>query len=191
MAKKLPPEVQEIISASDAGLHATTVRLVQAYVQDHPESAKAWLDLGHSLGHLARYEEAQAAFEKAIELAGDGPVDAIYGEIGHLFRAQGNLDEAAAWYQKQIDADSKDATGYLFLGNLKRSLGDTPASIATLTSALECEFGCMEEVHYALGLAYRNADQMVDAKNHFEKAIALDAKFAAAKVALKDVKRWV
>lgn len=190
MAKKLPPEVQAIISASDAGLHATTIRLVQAYVADHPDSVKAWLDLGHSLGHLSRYEEAKAAFEKAIELTGDGPVDAIFGEIGHLFRAQGNFGEAASWYQKQIDADPKDATGYLFLGNLKRALGDTDSSIGTLTSALECEVGCMEEVHYALGLAYRNADQMGEAKNQFESALALDPKFAAAKVALKDVKRW-
>lgn len=187
MAKTLPPEVQAIISASDAGLHATTVKLVREYVANNPESQRAWIDLGHSLGHLARYEEARQAFEKAIELAGEGPVDVIFGEIGHLYRAQGDFESAISWYQKQIAADPNDSMGYLFLGNVQRAKGDSEAAIATLTKALECELGCREEVHFSLGLAYRNADQMFEAKLQLEKAVAIDDKFAAAKTAIKDV----
>ena len=187
MAKALPPEVQAIISASDAGLHATTVKLVQGFLADNPSSQRAWLDLGHALGNLARYSEAENAFNRAIELADGGPVDAIYGEIGHLYRAQGKFEEAVEWYQKQIDADPTDASGYVFLGNVQRVQGKSTEAIETFKLALNCELGCLEEAHYSLGLAYRNHGQYFEAKVQFEKAIAMDQKFAAAKLALKDV----
>lgn len=187
MAKTLPPEVQAIISASDAGLHATTIKLVQSYLVDNPSSPRAWLDLGHALGNLSRYAEAESAFNQAIELTEGGPVDAIYGEIGHLYRAQGKFEEAIAWYQKQVDADPQDASGYVFLGNVKRVQGKAEDAIETLNMALNCELGCLEEVHYSLGLAYRNHGQYFEAKVQFEKALAIDEKFAAAKTALKDV----
>jgi tetratricopeptide (TPR) repeat protein len=187
MSKKLPPEVQAIISASDAGYHATTVELVDAFLENNPDSLRAWLDLGHSLAQLARYDAAETAYEKAISLAADGDQSGIYGEMGNLFRAKGDYNSAAAWYQKQIDADPGDAAGFLFLGNLELKRGNCTAAIKALELAAECDKYYVEEVHYALGCAYRSQGNFVEAKKHLQIAVNEEPKFAAAQVALKDV----
>ncbi len=187
MAKKLTPEVQAILSASDLGLHATTVGLVEKFLTDNPTSQRGWLDLGRALAQMSRYHEAGNAFQKAIERADGGPVDVIYGELGNLYRAQGDYSKAIQCYQKQIEADPNDGTGYLFLGNILFRQGNVEESIEACKKALACEEVCLEEAHYSLGLAYRSLGKFAEAKAEFESALKLEEKFAAAKVALKDV----
>ena len=90
--------------------------------------------------------------------------------------------------EKQIDANPTDATGYVFLGSLEWKRGQFADAIETLQTGLECETICEEEIHFALGNAYRSLDELTLAKVHYDKAIMADPKYEAAKVALKDVK---
>ena len=191
MAKKLPPEVQAIVSASDAGYYSTTVQLLKPYLETNPESQRGWIDFGHALGHLSRYQEAEDAYHRAIELTPEADRDSIYGELGNLFRNQGDYNAAAQWYQKQIDANPSDATGHVFLGSLECKRGQFANAIEILQTGLECETICVEEIHFALGNAYRSLDELTLAKVHYDKAIAADPKYEAAKTALKDVKSAV
>lgn len=152
-----------------------------------PKSIKAMVDQGHALVKLARYEEALAAFESAIENLGDQNPDAIYGEIGNLYRDRGDFLTAATYYQKQIDGDGRDATGYLFLGTLQFQQGDLEQAQATLRSGLLCETGCEEELRYALGCVLRSSGQLEAARAEFESVLRLVPGDALAKNALKDV----
>ena len=188
MANKLPPEVQAILNASDAGFYATTVQLLKPYLENNPDSQRGWIDYGHALGNLARYREAEAAYQRAIELTEEADRDSIYGELGNLFRNEGNYPIAADWYRKQIDANPQDATGHVFLGSLELKRGDFAAAIEILQEGLQCETFCLEELHFALGNAYRALDEFTLAKVHYDKAIAADPKYDAAKTVLKDVK---
>ena len=185
--QKISAEAQAILSAADAGLHLTTIGLVEKFVETNPRSIRAWLDLGQALGQLARYEPAEQAFQKAIELSGDQSNGAILGEIGNLYRARGDFETAIVWYQKQIDAEPDDAMGYLYLGNIQMRRGNFAAAKAAFESALTCDRVCLEEAHYSMGLVNRCTGLISDAKTHFEKAIELDPKFTQAKIALKDV----
>ena len=185
---KISAEVQAIISASDAGHHATTVALVQPYLEENPNSQRAWLDLGQSLGQLARYDEAEQAYLRVIELADDESAASIFGEIGNLYRAKGNFDLAKSWYQKQIESQPNDAMGHLYLGNLLMRQGEFATAKTTFETALSCDQVCLEEAHYSLGLVNRCLGDYPAAKVHFEKALELDDRFTQAKTALKDVK---
>ena len=69
--QQIQAQAQAIISAADAGLFATTVALAKAFLQENPSSVRAWLDLGHALTCLCRYDDAIAAYQKAIGLAED------------------------------------------------------------------------------------------------------------------------
>ena len=191
MSKKLPPEVQAIVSASDAGFYATTVQLLKSYLKDNPDSQRGWIDYGHALGSLSRYREAEKAYHCAIELTEEMDRDSIYGELGNLFRNEGNYDVAAQWYRKQIETNPKDATGHVFLGSLEVKRGEFASAIEILQTGLECETVCFEELHFALGNAYRALEEFTLAKVHYDKAIAADPKYDAAKVALKDVKNAI
>ena len=191
MPKKLPPEVQAIVSASDAGFYATTVQLLKSYLENNPESQRGWIDYGHALGNLARYREAEAAYHRAIELTAEPDRDSIYGELGNLFRNEGNYEIATQWYCKQIEANPKDATGHVFLGSLEIKRGEFASAIEILQEGLECETVCFEELHFALGNAYRSLEEFTLAKVHYDKAIAADPKYDTAKTALKDVKNAI
>lgn len=184
--KKISQEAQAIISASDAGLWATTVALVEKFLATNLDSQRGWLDLGQSLVQLARYDEAEIAFRKVIELSGDQPA-AMYGEIGNLYRAKGDFDSAITWYRKQIDAQPNEAIGYLYLGNILMRQGSFDASEAAFQNGLTCDDACLEEVHFSLGLVNRCMGKLPESKKHFEQAVEFDERFTQAKVALKDV----
>ena len=61
--KKLSPEIQAILSASDAGLHATTISLVQQFLVENPDSPRGWIDLGRAFAQIFRFDEAEQALE--------------------------------------------------------------------------------------------------------------------------------
>lgn len=185
--KQISSEAQAILSAADAGFHATTVALVKQFLNTNPDSVRAWLDLGQALGQLARYQESESAFLKVIELSGDDTDGAIYGEIGNLYRAKGEFDRAISWYQKQIETEPNDAVGYLYLGNILLRQGKFEASEMAFNQALGCEQACLEEVHFSLGRVNRCMGRLPESKTHFEKALKLDEHFAEAKTAIKDV----
>jgi superkiller protein 3 len=189
--KKLSPEVQAIISAMDAGQFSTAVVLVKKFLDANPENQRGWLDLGHALSQLARYSEAENAFQRAIELAQGEDCDVIYGQLGNLHKSQGDLNTAAAFYQKQIDADPTDATGYVFLSNVLMRQSKHDEAEAILTRALGCQIGILEEVHYSLGLHYRNINELHKSQKHLNAALQLDPNYAQAKIALKDVKTTI
>lgn len=189
MAKKLPQEIQEIVSASDAGYHATAIKLLEKFLVSNAESQRGWLDFGHALAQVARYRDAEKAFKKAIELSDESERDAIYGELGNLFRSEGNFDVAAEWYEKQIQASPDDATGLLFLGSLELKRGNASVAVGLLERGLDCEDVCREETHFALGSAYRSLGELLKAKRNFEQALESDPNYLAAKVALNDVKK--
>ena len=188
MSKNPPPEVQAILSAMDARHFATAASLLEKYLDENPTSQRGWIDLGTALSHLGRYERAEQAYLQAVALD-ESKADGIMGAIGHLHRSRGDFSTAMTWYQKQVDLAPDDSTGWLYLGNIQLNQGDAEAALASFQHASKCKSGCREEVHYSMGLAYRSAGELFQAKSEFEKAVQLDPKFEAAKVALKDVSK--
>lgn len=178
---------QQLITASDNQWYATTVKLADEYLQVQPGSIKAMVDKGHALVKLARYDDALVVFNNAIEHLKDDNPDAIYGEIGNLYRDRGDFDSAADYYRKQIDGDGDDATGHLFLGTLQFQTGDLESAEATLRIGLKCETGCEEELRYALGCVLRSARNFDAARAEFESVLRIVPGDSMAKNALKDI----
>ena len=178
---------QQLITASDNQWYATTVKLADEYLELQPESIKAMLDKGHALTKLARYDAALAVFEAAIEKLGDQSPDAIYGEIGNLYRDQGDFERAAEFYNRQIEGDPNDATGRLFLGTLQFQQGNFADAEKTLRDGLACEIGCEEELRYALGCVLRSEGQLQSAKAEFEEVLRIVSNDVLAKNAVKDL----
>jgi tetratricopeptide (TPR) repeat protein len=87
-----------------------------------PQFAPAHINHGNGLAALGRSEEAQAAFEKAAELAPKDPLP-IYS-LGVLAESQGKFEQALAFYQRSVALNDKFENGYFnmaaMLANLKR-----------------------------------------------------------------------
>lgn len=182
---------QQLITASDNQWYATTVQLADEYLELQPDSIKAMLDKGHALTKLARYDAALSVFEAAIEKLGDTSPDAIYGEIGNLYRDQGDFAQATEYYRRQIEGDPNDATGRLFLGTLQFQQGNFTDAERTLREGLECEIGCEEELRYALGCVLRSMGQIKTARAEFEEVLRIVPNDTLAKNALKDLQAMV
>ena len=187
-SKKLSPEVQAILSASDANLHATTISLVQKFLAEHHDSPRGWIDLGRALAMVFRFDEAERAFRKVIDTSDPNSAAALYGEIGNLYRTQGKFKDAIQWYEKQIAADEEDALGYLYLGNLLLRQGSLNDAETIFRKALNCKVACFDEVHFSLGIVYRCLGNYTDSASHFQQAIELNDRHTEAKIAFKDVK---
>ena len=188
--KQVQAQVQAIISAADAGLFATTVALAEAFLKENPGSVRAWLDLGHGLTCLCRYDDAIAAYQTAIGLAeeaGQNP-DGIHAELGQLHRQRGDFESAAKSFQNQIDANPDDAAGYLMKATLQLQSGQSDQAIETLSRAIDCPTGFQEEVHFILGTAYRSQGELIRAREQFQQAVSISPDYAPAKTALKDAK---
>jgi len=186
--KKLSSEVQAILSASDANFHATTISLVKQFLIEHPDSPRGWLDLGRAFAQVFRFDEAERAFRKVIDMSEPDSAAALYGEIGNLYRTQGKFNDAIHWYEKQIVADVEDALGYLYLGNLLMRQGRLNDAETIFRKALNCKVACFDEVHYSLGIVYRCLGNYTESASHFQQAIELNDRHTDAKIALKDVK---
>ena len=181
---------QQLITASDSNLLASTVRLADEYLSLSPGSVKALVDKAHALAGLSRYEESLSVYQTAIDaLPDDQSPDAIYGEIGNLYRAKGEFSQAIAYYRKQIESDPDDATGYLFLGTLQLQQGDISAAQETLQSADECSSGCLDELKLALGNTMRAKGDNQQAAACYSEALQVSPSDALIKAALKDVRQ--
>ena len=181
---------QQLISASDSNLLASTVRLADEYLALSPGSVRALVDKAHALAGLSRYEESLSVYQEAVDALQDGQSpDAIYGEIGNLYRTKGDFPQAIDYYRKQIESDPNDATGYLFLGTLQLQQGDISAAQETLQSANNCSSGCLEELKLALGNTMRAKGDYEQAVACYTEALQVSPGDALAKAGLKDVRQ--
>ncbi len=172
----------------DAGQFATVAELAGQLLQTESDNLRILLDLGHANRQLLRFDEAKNVLMKAIDLCDEDRRDVIFGELGQLQRTQGDFPAAAEWFRKQIETDPDDATGYLLLGSMRLQQGQLAEAIEILSHAMKCSFGCLEEVHFTIGLCHRASGQYLDAAEHFQKSLDLDQGYSNAKIALKDVK---
>jgi tetratricopeptide (TPR) repeat protein len=143
--------------------------------------------VAEALTDLARYEEAEQAYAKALEyLTTDGKRLALAG-LGHLFRAAGDYDQAASWFRKAIEAAPNNAGYRIYLGAVLAKQGRLVEAEEVHRSALECTEGDLSEAHLNLGLVLRARDQFAEAAECFRTAICLDPDYEAARQALADV----
>ena len=182
---------ERLVRLYDHDLPALTVRVARRYVRDFPDVGRGWLILGLQLVALARYEEAEQAFAKAIDLYPSHKQAIPLGQMGHLFREAGDYDQAAVWYRKAIEASPSDATGHIFLGGVLAKQGRFAEAEEAHRAAVACAEGCIDEAYLNLGFVLRARERFGEAAECFRKAIRLDPGYRAAKRALRDVKRCI
>ncbi|QDV72670.1 Photosystem I assembly protein Ycf3 [Planctomycetes bacterium K2D] len=143
--------------------------------------------VAEALSDLARYEEAEQAYAKALEhMSDDGKRLALAG-LGHLFRAAGDYEQAASWYRKAIDAAPNNAGYPIYLGAVLAKQGRLHEAEEAHRTALTCDEGDISEAYWNLGSVLRSRDRFADAAECFRAALLLDPDYAEAKAALDDV----
>ncbi|MFC6087291.1 tetratricopeptide repeat protein [Sphaerisporangium aureirubrum] len=89
--------------------------------------------LGDMLNNLGRFEEAEAAYRMAAQLAPD--VAAAYGSLGYTLTNLGRFEEAKAAYGKSIELAPGNPRTHRWLGALLLFTGETDRARAALARA--------------------------------------------------------
>lgn len=176
---------------SDGPFPALTIRYGRRYLADYPWHGPAWMLVGIALVELARYEEAEQAFAKAIDLCPMHKRQIPFSQMGHLFREAGDYDQAAAWYRRAIEADPDDATYHIFLGAVLAKQGRLLEAEDVHRTAIACVEGCIDEAYLNLGFILRARERFAEAADCFREAIRLDPNYRPARRALRDVERCI
>ena len=88
----VPREYRLAVKAVKIDDYTKTIGLLQTVVDEDPKNANAWNYMGYSLRHLKQYNDALAAYEKALQIKPRHRGALEY--LGELYLQIGQLEEA-------------------------------------------------------------------------------------------------
>lgn len=94
-------EYRNAIKAVKKQDYTSAIELLQQSLDKNPNNANAWNYMGYSLRNLQRYDEALAAYEKAIKIKPKHKGAIEY--LGELYLQIDQLDKAKAQLQRLDD----------------------------------------------------------------------------------------
>lgn len=160
----------------------TLVTVPEATAQANPDSAQAQFELGNAYVQAGQWDQALAAFQKAIEL--DPNFQGAYANLGVVYYQLEKLDLAASQYKKALELDPNDGDVAYNLGALylqQALLNNNPANpdllnqaIAQLEHARELDPN-LAEPYFSLGVAYNALNQKEEAIQAFETFLERDS----------------
>ena len=102
----------------DAGNEKESVDMLEAFLKERPDSDAAYATLGQAYSNLQRFDEAAAAYKKAVEFNPDDlELKKNYAQA--LFFSD-QLNDAAELYQALLRAEPEDGIALLRLGQIYR-----------------------------------------------------------------------
>jgi tetratricopeptide (TPR) repeat protein len=172
------------LSPDDAGARATLAlifmeqyRLGEALSEANaaltlaPENADAIILVARILAQLGRAQEAITALLRARERAPDRPD--VHLNLGNVLKIAGRFDEARAALADALKADPANATAFFELAEITHfSQGDPIFVEMEKLARTESAAPLPASLHFALGKAYDNVDQVDIAFRHFAIANA-------------------
>lgn len=148
-----------------------SILLHRVIVENHPYSALAWYNLGHSFAYVSEYDNAIEALEYAF-LVDQSFEEAYYDcaefcvEIEDYQRAEIILQEASSQFETNYDT--------LYSISLCRyKIGKVEEAKRSLFEAMQLEPYC-EELHFLLAKCYIKDQNWTGAINMLEKALELE-----------------
>jgi cytochrome c-type biogenesis protein CcmH/NrfG len=168
-----PPIVPASGNVSPVATAQVTTPVVTT--QANPDSAQAQFDLGNTYAAAEQWEQAQAAYQKAIEL--DPNFQSAYANLGVVYYQLEKLDLAASQYQKALELKPDDGDVAYNLGALylqQALLNSNPPNPELVKQAIDQLQHAIEldpdlaEPYFSLGVAYNTLNQKEEAIKAFK-----------------------
>ena len=147
-----------------------------------PDDPELHFLVGRTYLMQQRGREAQAAFERALELE-PGYALAHHG-LGGAHHQQGRLDRAIAQYERACTLDTVLFTALNDLGRAYYQTGDQGRAVEVLERAVRLRPD-LARAHLNLGQSYAAMGRKADAVRALETAAALDSTLRQTRIALR------
>ena len=114
---------------------------------------------------------AETCYRNALEA--DSAIAAAHTNLGNVLYGSGRNEEARSCYEHALELDPEQPEARFNLGNLLDDVGETELAIAELRQVCN---RCPEfaDAHFNLGTILARVGGVAQARNHFERYIALD-----------------
>jgi protein O-GlcNAc transferase len=175
-----------ITSAEDAGNTAVVVELCQRHLRRFPGDGFVWIWNAMAKVELGLYKQAEKSIDRAIDVLPKKAVHLAFVQMGHLFRARGNLKRALYWYQRALRLAPKDAGYHIFVGSILAKQGLLKQAERRYRRAISCSNGSVEEAQFNLGGVLLANKRYREAIVCYQNAIQIDPDYAMAKKRLED-----
>jgi tetratricopeptide (TPR) repeat protein/serine/threonine protein kinase len=153
------------------------LRFAAVAVALHPGSPGVHLNLGASLAHKGRLDEAVAEYREAIRLKKD--YYDTHSNLGTVLRRQGRPEEAIAAYREAIRLKEDCTAAHHGLGNALMDKGRLEEAIAAYRQAIRLKKD-YAYAHNGLGIALVRKGRLQEAITEFQEAIRLKKDYAYA-----------
>lgn len=111
------------------------VELLSKYLTENPNDAAGYAQYGRMLAQLRRFDEAGAAYEKALALGAN--FGGVYNGLGQTRLAQKRYEEAANYLSKAIELGARSSFTYGQLAFAQMNLNRNEEAIRTYEKAFE------------------------------------------------------
>jgi predicted O-linked N-acetylglucosamine transferase (SPINDLY family) len=166
----MSPVLAQAMAAFQAGDLATAASTAEAAVFANPDDP-----LAHQLRSIVAFRQGQhplaiEAGKRAIAL--DPAALENYTNLGAVYRAAGQSDQAAAIYREALKRDAGYPAAHFNLGNLLRDLGEMAAALEHYERATAAKPDYVD-AWYAAGLIYQNSGRLPQALRAYHAALAV------------------
>ena len=148
----------------------------QKRTESEPNNVFAWLWLGIAYINLNLYDDAIAAFNRAISLKSDFMA---YYLRGFAYGKLGNYQQEINDYNKAIELNPQDADAYFGRGFAYANLGNNQQAIKDYNKAIELN-PQYQKAYVNRGVAYGKRGNYQQAMKDYNKAIELNPQDAIA-----------
>jgi len=146
--------------------YTPAAHILEDYVAQRPEDAKAFLGLGIAYLNLLRYPEARQALERSVQINPD--IAESQYQLGLVLAQQGNREEAIRCWEKAVRLQPNHALAQFGLGTMYLEAGELEkAQGAFLLASAADPYNMKTE--YDLALVLNKLGKSEEAKQHFER----------------------
>jgi tetratricopeptide (TPR) repeat protein len=139
--------------------------ILEDYVAQHPEDARAYLGLGIAYLNLLRYPEARQALERSLQLKPD-LAEAEF-QSGLLASQEGRRQDTLRHWQRAVELQPQHAQALFSLGTVYLEAGQLAEAETAFTRSLASDPGNMK-TEYNLALVLNKLGKSEEAKQHLE-----------------------
>jgi tetratricopeptide (TPR) repeat protein len=140
--------------------------ILEDYVTQRPQDAKAYLGLGMGYLSLLRYTDARQALERSLQIKPD-LAEAEY-QLGLLAGQQGSRQEAIQHWQRAVTLQPHHAEALFSLGTVYLESGQLAEAESAFRQSLVTDPSNLK-TEYDLALVLNKLGKSEEAKQHFER----------------------
>jgi len=163
----------QLLLAFDAADEPSEAQSLRAAVAVEPAAltAEGWFERGRAFEENERFEEAERAYRRALELR--PRLAEAHFNLGNVLRELGRLEPAAECFRRAGDCDAGLAPAWYNLADVQEEQGRLEDAVANLRRALAAD-PAYADAHFNLALCLERLGRLTEARTHWAAYQRLD-----------------